>query len=109
VFVVLGKVAHGTDMVFQHFRLSMMDLKETLTAIDFHTARETEVAKALGGSGGSSGSSGSNSSARFEQHGEDEMLMLGEDGRTGWGRDWRWEGLRKLERAVRGGAGGDVE
>jgi hypothetical protein len=36
-------------------------------------------------------------------------LMLGEDGRTGWGRDWRWEGLRKLERAVRGGAGGDVE
>jgi hypothetical protein len=100
VFVVLGKVAHGTDMVFQHFRLSMMDPKETLAAIDFHTARETEVAKALGASG---------DSARFEQHGEDEMLMLGEDGRTGWGRDWRWEGLRKLERAVRGGAGGDVE
>lgn len=97
--MVVGKVAHGTDLVFQHFRLSMMDTMETLAAIDFHTARETEVVRALGAGG----------SNRFEQHGEDEMLLLCEDGRTGWGRDWRWDRLRKLERAVRGGVSGAVE
>lgn len=97
MFVLIGKVAHGTDMVFQHFRLSMMNPAETLAAIDFHTARETEVANALGAG-----------SSRFEQHGEDEMLLLYEDGGTGWGRDWRWDRLRKLERAVRGGEGGAV-
>jgi hypothetical protein len=85
-----GKVTHGSDLPIQHLRLSMLSKEETSAALRFHATLQKSISSALGGE------------QELQPREEEEMLILRQDGRTGWDKDWRWPQLRAVEKAIRG-------
>ncbi len=64
-----------------------MTEEETASALGFNAALNEAIADAVVG--------------KWKNKGEEEMLILNEDGKTSWSHDWRWSELRAAEKALR--------
>jgi hypothetical protein len=88
--ILAGKVTHGSDLPIQHLRLSVLSEEETSAALRFHATLQQSVSSAL------------EDEQELRPREEEEMLILRQDGSTGWDKDWRWPQLRAVEKAIRG-------
>lgn len=83
----LGVVIHGSDLVIQQYRLSLLSQRESQIAFEWRERLEEEVKQAV--------------RSPETVRGEGTVLTLGENGAIGCEEDWRWEQLRRIEGAIR--------